>query len=123
MMLDGRGVRALGKVSEERKLAELARADVVCAPSLGGESFGMVLTEAFAAGAPVVASDIPGYRDVLRDGVEGMLEPAGDALALAEALRAWRSTGGRAAANGARRARACREVRLAAGRGGGDRHL
>ena len=88
MMLDGRGVRALGKVSEERKLAELARADVVCAPSLGGESFGMVLTEAFAAGAPVVASDIPGYRDVLRDGVEGLLVPAGDALALAEALRA-----------------------------------
>ncbi len=88
MMLDGRGVRALGKVSEQRKLAELARADVVCAPSLGGESFGMVLTEAFAAGAPVVASDIPGYRDVLRDGVEGLLVPAGDALALAEALRA-----------------------------------
>ncbi len=87
MMLDGRGVQALGKVSEERKLAELARADVVCAPSLGGESFGMVLTEAFAAGAPVVASDIPGYRDVLSDGVQGRLVPAGDALALAEALR------------------------------------
>ena len=88
MMLDGRGVHALGKVSEERKTAELATADVVCAPSLGGESFGMVLTEAFAAGAPVVASDIPGYRDVLTDGVQGRLVPAGDALALAEALRA-----------------------------------
>ena len=87
MMLDDRGVSALGKVSEERKLAELARAQVVCAPSLHGESFGMVLTEAFAAGAPVVASDIPGYRDVLRDGVEGLLVPPGDALALAEALR------------------------------------
>jgi phosphatidylinositol alpha-mannosyltransferase len=87
MLLDGRGVRALGKVSEERKLEELARADVVCAPSLHGESFGMVLTEAFAAGAPVVASDIPGYRDVVRDGVDGLLTPAGDALALAEALR------------------------------------
>src|SRR5260370_6482355 len=45
-MLDDRGVWALGKVSEARKLAELARADVVCAPSLHGESFGMVLTEA-----------------------------------------------------------------------------
>jgi phosphatidyl-myo-inositol alpha-mannosyltransferase len=87
MMLDDRCVEALGKVSEERKHAELARADVVCAPSLGGESFGMVLTEAFAAAAPVVASDIPGYRDVVRDGLDGLLVPAGDALALAEALR------------------------------------
>ncbi len=87
MMLDDRGVEALGKVSEERKLAELATADVVCAPSLHGESFGMVLTEAFAASAPVIASDIPGYRDVVRDGVEGLLVAPGDALALAEALR------------------------------------
>jgi phosphatidylinositol alpha-mannosyltransferase len=87
LMLDDRGVWALGKVSEARKLAELARADVLCAPSLHGESFGMVLTEAFAAATPVLASDIPGYRDVLRDGVDGQLLPAGDALALAEALR------------------------------------
>jgi len=87
MMLDDRHVRALGKVSEERKRAELARADVLCAPSLHGESFGMVLTEAFAAATPVLASDIPGYRDVVRDGIDGQLLPAGDALALAEALR------------------------------------
>jgi phosphatidylinositol alpha-mannosyltransferase len=87
MMLDDRGVRALGKVSEERKVAELAGADVVCAPSLHGESFGMVLTEAFAAGAPVVASDIPGYRDVLRDGVDGVLVAPGDPVALAHELR------------------------------------
>jgi phosphatidylinositol alpha-mannosyltransferase len=87
MMLDDRGVQALGKVSEERKLAELACADVLCAPSLHGESFGMVLTEAFAAGTPVLASDIPGYRDVLRDGVEGRLVAPEDALALAQALR------------------------------------
>ncbi len=87
MMLDGSGVQALGKVSEQRKLAELASADVVCAPSLHGESFGMVLTEAFAAGAAVIASDIPGYRDVLRDGQDGVLVAPGDALALAEALR------------------------------------
>ena len=85
--LDDRGVRALGKVSEERKAAELARAQVLCAPSLGGESFGMVLTEAFAAGTPVVASDIAGYRDVVRDGVDGVLTARGDARALAEALR------------------------------------
>ena len=88
MMLDDRGVQALGKVSEERKLAELSRAQVLCAPSLHGESFGMVLTEAFAAATPVVASDIPGYRDVLRDGRDGALVPAGDALALAQELRA-----------------------------------
>jgi phosphatidyl-myo-inositol alpha-mannosyltransferase len=87
MLLDDRHVHALGKVSEERKLAELARADVLCAPSLHGESFGMVLTEAFAAATPVLASDIPGYRDVVRDGVDGQLLPAGDPLALAEALR------------------------------------
>ncbi|HEX4837374.1 MAG TPA: lysylphosphatidylglycerol synthase domain-containing protein, partial [Solirubrobacteraceae bacterium] len=88
LLLDDRGVRALGKVSEEEKLHELGRADVLCAPSLRGESFGMVLTEAFAAGTPVVASDIPGYRDVARDGIDGLLVPPGDALALAEALRA-----------------------------------
>ncbi|HEV3318659.1 MAG TPA: lysylphosphatidylglycerol synthase domain-containing protein [Solirubrobacteraceae bacterium] len=87
MTLDDRGIRALGKVSEERKSAELARADVLCAPSLGGESFGMVITEGLAAGTPVLASDIPGYRDVLRDGVDGQLVPAGDPLALAQALR------------------------------------
>ncbi|HUH80102.1 MAG TPA: lysylphosphatidylglycerol synthase domain-containing protein [Solirubrobacteraceae bacterium] len=87
MMLDGRGVRALGKVDEQRKLQELQDAHVLCAPSLGGESFGMVLTEAFAAGTPVLASDIPGYRDVVRDGLDGMLVPSGDALALAQALR------------------------------------
>jgi phosphatidylinositol alpha-mannosyltransferase len=87
MVLDGHGVRALGKVDDERKRYELERADVLCAPSLGGESFGMVLTEAFASGTPVIASDIAGYRDVVRDGVDGMLVPRGDAQALAEALR------------------------------------
>ena len=60
---------------------------MLCAPSLGGESFGMVLTEAFAAGTPVIASDIAGYRDVVRDGVDGVLVAPGDAQGLAEALR------------------------------------
>jgi phosphatidyl-myo-inositol alpha-mannosyltransferase len=87
LLLDDRGVRALGRVCEEHKATELARADVLCAPSLGGESFGMVLTEAFAAGTPVVASDIAGYRDVVRDGIDGLLTPRGDAQALAVALR------------------------------------
>ena len=87
LMLDDRDVRVLGKVDDARKREELRRADVLCAPSLGGESFGMVLTEAFAAGTPVVASDIAGYRDVVRDGVDGVLVPTADPQALAEALR------------------------------------
>jgi phosphatidylinositol alpha-mannosyltransferase len=86
LMLDPRDVRILGKVDDETKHRELEQADVLCAPSLGGESFGMVLTEAFAAGTPVVASDIAGYRGVVRDGVDGVLVPAGDPSALAEAL-------------------------------------
>ena len=87
MMLDERGVTALGKASEADKLAAVRDADVLCAPSLHGESFGMVLTEAFAAGTPVVASDIPGYRDVARQGIDSLLVAPGDSLALAEALR------------------------------------
>ena len=87
MLMDATGVRILGKVDDEQKHRALREADVLCAPSIGGESFGMVLTEAFAAGTPVVASDIAGYRDVVRDGVDGLLVPRGDAQALAEALR------------------------------------
>jgi phosphatidylinositol alpha-mannosyltransferase len=89
LLLDGRaGITVLGKVDDATKVATLRTADVLAAPSLGGESFGMVLTEAFAAGTPVVASDIAGYRDVVRDGVDGVLVPRGDAAALGEALRA-----------------------------------
>src|SRR2546430_11485120 len=87
MMRAHLGWWSLVKVTEQRKVTELRTADVLCAPSLHGESFGMVLTEAFAASTPVLASDIPGYRDVVRDGVDGQLLPAGDPLALAEALR------------------------------------
>ncbi len=88
MTLDSSGVAALGKLPEADKLRELREADVLCAPSLSGESFGMVLTEAFAAATPVVASDIAGYRDVVRDGEDGVLVPAGDPVALGETLRA-----------------------------------
>lgn len=84
---EGQGITVLGRVDDEVKTRVLREADVLAAPSLGGESFGMVLTEAFAAGTPVIASDIAGYRDVVRDGVDGMLVPRGDAAALAEALR------------------------------------
>ena len=88
LLLDEDGVRVLGKVSEAEKRAELRGADLLCAPSLGGESFGMVLTEAFAAGTAVVASDIPGYAGVVHHGQDGILVPPGDATGLAEALRA-----------------------------------
>jgi len=87
LLLDPTGVRVLGKVSDERKHAALEGADLLVAPSLGGESFGMVLTEGFAAGTPVVASDIAGYRDVVDDGEDGVLVPRGDPTALAETLR------------------------------------
>jgi phosphatidyl-myo-inositol alpha-mannosyltransferase len=87
MLLDPEGVTALGRIGDAEKRAALEAADVLCAPSLGGESFGMVLTEAFAAGTPVVASDIAGYRDVVADGRDGLLVPRGDATRLAETLR------------------------------------
>jgi phosphatidylinositol alpha-mannosyltransferase len=77
-------VQWLGVLTEQEKLRRLAGADLLCAPSLGGESFGMVLLEAMAAGTPVVASDLPGYRDAA--GGNARLVPPGDAVALAAAL-------------------------------------
>jgi phosphatidylinositol alpha-mannosyltransferase len=64
----------------------LAACDAFLAPNVGGESFGMVLVEAMAAGLPVVASAIPGFDEVVEDGVDGILVPPGDAVGFAEAL-------------------------------------
>ena len=77
----------LGRVSEAEKLRLLRGADVLAAPSLHGESFGVVLLEGMAAGTAVVASDIPGYRGVARPGRDAILVPPGDPAALAGALR------------------------------------
>jgi phosphatidyl-myo-inositol alpha-mannosyltransferase len=63
----------------------LVSCDLYLGTSIGGESFGMVLVEAMAAGLPVVASRIPGYQEVVRDGVEAVLVPPGDAASLAAA--------------------------------------
>ena len=70
----------------------MAGADVFCAPALRGESFGVVLLEAMAAGTPVVASDIDGYRNVATDGVDARLVPPGRAEALGDALARSSST-------------------------------
>jgi phosphatidylinositol alpha-mannosyltransferase len=77
----------LGVINEEEKLRRLRGADVLVAPSLRGESFGIVLLEGMAAGAAVVASDLAGYANVARPGRDAILVPPGDAGALAAALR------------------------------------
>ncbi|HVM67022.1 MAG TPA: glycosyltransferase family 4 protein [Acidimicrobiales bacterium] len=76
----------LGRIDDAEKARRLRGADVFCAPSLGGESFGVVLLEAMAAGAPVVASDLSGYRTVARAGVDALLVPPGEEEPLAAAL-------------------------------------
>jgi phosphatidylinositol alpha-mannosyltransferase len=80
------GIDVLGFLSQEDLTAELASAKALVAPSLGGESFGMVLTRAFACATPVVASDISGYRDVMTPETSVAVPPEDiDALASAVA--------------------------------------
>jgi phosphatidylinositol alpha-mannosyltransferase len=76
----------LGQVSDEVKVRVYHSVDVFCAPNTGGESFGIVLAEAMAAGAPIVASDLDAFRRVLRGGEAGELFGNGDARALAAAV-------------------------------------
>jgi len=83
-------IRFLGQVDDAGKALAMRSADVYCAPNTGGESFGIVLVEAMAAGTPVVASDLDAFRRVLRDGECGRLVPVGppelQGAALADAL-------------------------------------
>jgi len=79
------GIDVLGFLSQDELTAELLHAKALIAPSLGGESFGMVLTRAFACATPVVASDISGYRGVMEPEA-GLLVPPGDPAALAEGV-------------------------------------
>jgi phosphatidylinositol alpha-mannosyltransferase len=83
--LGGRLVN-LGRVSDVDKARLLRSVDVYCAPNTGGESFGIILTEALSAGTPVVASDLDAFAAVLDGGRAGVLSPVEDAPALAAAL-------------------------------------
>jgi phosphatidylinositol alpha-mannosyltransferase len=92
-------VEWLGRIDEQEKLRRLRGAHVLCAPSLRGESFGMILLEAMAAETPIVASDLPGYRKVVGDvDPAAVLVPPGDAAALGDALR-WVLEDGQLAAS------------------------
>lgn len=79
-------VTYLGLVPEPDKARMLRSVDLYVAPNIGGESFGMILTEAMAAGTPVVASDLDAFRRVLDGGRAGRLFPTGDAVALRATL-------------------------------------
>ena len=79
-------VEWLGRISDAEKVDRMCRASVFCAPSLHGESFGVVLLEAMAAGTPVVASNLDGYRNVATDGETALLVEIGNIAKLAAAL-------------------------------------
>ena len=76
----------LGRISDAEKISRMGRASVFCAPSLHGESFGVVLLEAMAAGTPVVASNLDGYRNVATDDETALLVETGNVSSLASAL-------------------------------------
>ena len=80
------GVEFLGRVSDDEKAQLFRTADVYVSPATGGESFGIVLLEAMAAGTPIVCSDIHGYKGVVRRGREGLLVPPRSPRELADAI-------------------------------------
>src|SRR5487761_1199032 len=80
------GVSFLGHVPADLLPHSYARADLFCSPATGGESFGIVLLEAMASGLPVVASAIPGFKQVVAPGADGLLVPPGSAEGFAQAF-------------------------------------
>ena len=101
------GVEFLGRVSDQEKAQLFKTADVFVSPATGGESFGIVLLEAMAAGAPIVASDIHGYKGVVRRGAQALLVPPRQPKAVAAAAaRLLADPGLRAAMSESGRARA-----------------
>ena len=80
------GVEFLGRVSDHEKAQLFQSADVYVSPATGGESFGIVLLEAMAAGTPIVASDIHGYKGVVRRGREALLVPPREPKQIAAAV-------------------------------------
>jgi phosphatidylinositol alpha-mannosyltransferase len=98
----GLQVHFVGRVSYQDLPCYYRSADVFCAPSTGMESFGIVLLEAMAAGVPIVASDIDGYRDVMEDGLQGVLVRPEESAALAAALVSLLRDPARRGAMGAR---------------------
>ena len=83
-----RDVEFLGRVSDTDKARYFASADIFCAPNTGQESFGIVLLEAMAAGVPIVASDIHGFKNVVQRSVQALLVEPKNPRALAAALYA-----------------------------------
>lgn len=106
----------LGRISDAEKAQRLAQADVFCAPSLGGESFGVVLIEAMAASTPIVASALDGYMNVATHEVDALLVEPNDPQALERALRRIlldQDLRGRLVSNGQNRASGFSMVQLA----------
>ena len=110
-----RRVEFLGRVTDAEKAQLFRTADVFASPATGGESFGIVLLEAMAAGAPIVASDIHGYKGVVRRGREGLLVPPREPKELAPAIAPAARRPGAAGRDGRGRPGARRGVQLAAG--------
>jgi len=88
LMVQNSGIkfRFLGRIAKTEIPAFYKSLDVFVAPSRGGESFGMILLEAMASGVPIIASDIPGYREVIKDGFNGILFENEDAEYLSRRL-------------------------------------